>query len=825
MTNVFTSLKKILDLELQRGCQNDAVVGGLDRYAEQWQSQAIDATSGREQTRRVEQIADALMGYPLLPGGARRSTIRNIQESLSSLSQDRSKAQSVARDKRKREGARESEPGQVSPPRSQSPSFTISPLAAPLTSLSGIGPKLSGTLSRLNLNEVGDLLWHLPYRYQDYSNLQPISDLKIGEEVTIRATVWGVRTRRIKGDRKLSTAVLIDGTGKINATFWNPHIDKYLLAEKTYFFSGKISSYMGNRTLESPEFEAVSDDPTHTARIVPVYPLTEGLSARVLRKHIRQVVDTWAEKLPDPLPASLRQRLGYPSVGDALQQVHFPDSVDALDKARKRLAFDELLVIQLGVLGQHRTWQSKPAQPLAFDSVQRRAFLKILPFTLTQAQQRVLADVDRDITNDYPMTRLLQGDVGSGKTVIAAAAMWTAVCNGAQAALMAPTEILAEQHNRKLHEQFAQLAHPVYGRPLQVAMLTGSVSGKKREALLGALAVGDIDILIGTHALIQEHVQFHDLALIVVDEQHRFGVNQRSALREKGAELNLPDEAGIYKTPHTLVMSATPIPRTLALTIYGDMDVSAIDELPPGRQPIKTYWIKAEVRPRVYTFIRQQVFEGRQVFVIYPLVEESDRLEDVGAAIAEHKRLDTKVFPDLRVGLLHGRLSGKQKDEIMRAFAVGGYDILVSTAVVEVGIDIPNASVILIENAERFGLAQLHQFRGRVGRGPHQSYCILVSDPNSDQGIERMRAMERTQDGFELAEVDLRMRGPGEFFGSRQSGLPDLKLARMSDARLLELARNEAEALLDADPDLSQPDHHLLSQRLSEYWSQELDLS
>ena len=438
----------------------------------------------------------------------------------------------------------------------------------------------------------------------------------------------------------------------------------------------------------------------------------------MLRKHIRQVVDTWAEKLPDPLPEPLRRRLGYPGVGDALQQVHFPDSVDALDRARKRLAFDELLVIQLGVLGQHRAWQSKPAEPLTFGIEQRRAFLKTLPFTLTQAQQRVLADVDRDITHAYPMTRLLQGDVGSGKTVIAAAAMWATVCNGAQAAIMAPTEILAEQHYRKLLEQFAQLTHPLQDRPVQVALLTGSVSGKKREALLDALAAGDIDILIGTHALIQEHVQFHDLALIVVDEQHRFGVNQRSALREKGAELNLPDEEGVYKTPHTLVMSATPIPRTLALTIYGDMDVSAIDELPPGRQPIKTYWIKPDVRARVYKFIHQQVREGRQAFVIYPLVEESDRLEDVGAAIAEHKRLDTKVFPDLRVGLLHGRLSGKQKDEIMRAFAAGDYDILVSTAVVEVGIDIPNASVILIENAERFGIAQLHQFRGRVGRGP-----------------------------------------------------------------------------------------------------------
>ncbi|NOZ70450.1 MAG: ATP-dependent DNA helicase RecG, partial [Chloroflexi bacterium] len=483
--------------------------------------------------------------------------------------------------------------------------------------------------------------------------------------------------------------------------------------------------------------------------------------------------------------------------------------------------FDELLIIQLGVLGQRRAWQELPAQPLPLDEAHLQTFLEKLPFQLTQAQQRVLADIRRDIAHPYPMTRLLQGDVGSGKTVIAATAMWAAVCNGAQAALMAPTEILAEQHFRKFQELFGQLLHPRRGWPLRVDLLTGSVTGQKRQELLDALAAGDSDILIGTHALIQETVQFHNLALIVVDEQHRFGVNQRAALREKGASLN----ENASNTPHTLVMSATPIPRTLALTIYGDMDVSAIDELPPGRKPIKTYWVKPDARPRIYQFIREQVAAGRQAFIIYPLVDESDRLEDVKAAIAEHKRLQTEVFPQLNLGLLHGRLSGKEKDAIMRAFAGGEYHILVSTAVVEVGIDIPNASVILIENADRFGLAQLHQFRGRVGRGSHASYCILVSQPKSDESSKRMRAMEQSQDGFELAEIDLRMRGPGEFFGTRQSGLPDLRLARLSDTRLLEIARREAEAILAQDPHLSHPDHALLAQQTTEFWTQEMDLS
>jgi ATP-dependent DNA helicase RecG len=364
---------------------------------------------------------------------------------------------------------------------------------------------------------------------------------------------------------------------------------------------------------------------------------------------------------------------------------------------------------------------------------------------------------------------------------------------------------------------------------LRVDLLTGSVTGKKRQELLAALAAPDpaarTDILIGTHALIQENVVFHDLAVIVVDEQHRFGVAQRSALREKGAAFNLATAPGANNTPHTLVMSATPIPRTLALTIFGDMDVSAIDELPPGRQPIKTYWIKPEARNRVYKFIEAQVAAGRQAFIIYPLVEESEAMGDVGAAVAEHGRLQAKVFPKLKVGLLHGRLSGKEKDAVMRAFAAGEYHILVSTAVVEVGIDIANATVMLIENAERFGLAQLHQFRGRVGRGAHASYCVLVSDPGSDTSAERLRAMEHSQDGFALAEIDLQLRGPGEFFGSRQSGLPDLKLAQISDARLLELARREAEAILARDPTLSQPDHQLLAQQTAAFFAQTIDLS
>ena len=833
MTTAIDTLRNILALEARRGYKNDAVLGGLDRLAESWEPKARAEVASDDAAARVAEIAGMLRDYPQLPAGARASTVRHLQgllDELARASRRRGKRATARRGggarARKDESAKgEEREGARARRRAPKPRFTDSPLEAPLTTLPGIGPKLAETLARLGLTQVGDLLWHLPARYQDYSQLRTIKELRIGEEVTVRATVHSLFSRRTRTGKKLTTAKLFDKTGTIQAHFWNPYIQKYLFPERTYYFSGKIKSVSGQRVLDNPEFELASDDPTHTARIVPIYPLTEGLSPRVLRKHIRQVVETWADRLPDPLPRALRQRLGFPAIGQALRQIHFPENEEALQRARRRLAFEELLVIQLGVLGQHRAWQSKPAQPIHLSDDLLTPFLDLLPFQLTAAQQRALAEIRADLARDFPMTRLLQGDVGSGKTVIAAAAMWAAAVNNAQAALMAPTEILAEQHHRKLADLFSQLVHPHKGWPVRVELLTGSVQGKKREAILAALAAGEIDLLIGTHALIQEGVRFHDLAVVVVDEQHRFGVAQRAALREKGAQFNDPAGPGAGKTPHTLVMSATPIPRTLALTIYGDMDVSVIDELPPGRQPIETYWVKPDKRARIYNFIRKQVEEGRQAFIIYALVEESERLEEVGAAVAEHKRLQEKVFPDLRVGLIHGRMTGREKDGVMRAFAAGEYDVLVSTAVVEVGIDVPNASVMVIENADRFGLSQLHQFRGRVGRGPYRSYCILIADPKTATGAERMRAMARTQDGFELAEIDLRMRGPGEFFGSRQSGLPDLRLARLSDMRLLMLARQEAQAILDADPDLTQPEHRLLAQRAADFFAQDMDLS
>jgi ATP-dependent DNA helicase RecG len=488
-----------------------------------------------------------------------------------------------------------------------------------------------------------------------------------------------------------------------------------------------------------------------------------------------------------------------------LLQVHFPDSQSSLEAARKRLAFDELFLLQLGLLKQKQQWRAETGRAFAVDASLLSAFIQSLPYPLTDAQRRVITEIVQDLRTDRPMSRLLQGDVGSGKTAVAAAAMFLAAQSGYQAAIMAPTEILAEQHFRNLTSLFAPINQRGIPHPINVRLLTGSTPTADRETILAEIAAGGVNVVVGTHALIQETVTFHDLALAVVDEQHRFGVAQRAALRQKGFN------------PHVLVMTATPIPRTLALTLYGDLDLSVIDQLPPGRQPIETRIILPTERERAYAFIRTQIEKGQQAYIICPLVEESDKIE-AKAAIDEHARLQKHVFPHFQLGLLHGRLKPGEKDEAMRAFANNDTQILVSTSVVEVGIDVPNATTIMIEGAERFGLSQLHQFRGRVGRGEHQSYCLLQTDAIASDISERLKAVESTNDGFVLAEKDLELRGPGQFFGTRQSGLPDMHLTTVTDARLIDLARREAETLLAHDPELSVAENQLLAQRLSEFW-------
>jgi ATP-dependent DNA helicase RecG len=535
---------------------------------------------------------------------------------------------------------------------------------------------------------------------------------------------------------------------------------------------------------------------------------------------MKGVIDQWAWQVEDFLPPELKQRCNLLELPQAISQAHYPEDEAVKDRARVRLAFDELFVLQLGVLSKKRDWQeSQPGSPFSIKTSVLDAFLKSLPFELTSAQQKVLKELLADLQKPRPMSRLLQGEVGSGKTVVATAALLMAAANGYQGAFMAPTEILAEQHFTTIGQLLSRVGHQeegegylcsysgVLSHPLTVALLIGDITQVRKQELQQRIASGEVDIIIGTHALIQKGVEFSRLGFAVVDEQHRFGVTQRSALRQKGF------------SPHVLVMTATPIPRTLALTLYGDLDLSVIDQLPPGRQVVKTKWLKPGQRQSAHAFIHRQVASGRQVFIICPLIEESEAIQ-ARAAIAEYQRLSEEVFPELRLGLLHGRMSAAEKDKVMRRFRSGELDILVSTPVVEVGIDVPNATVMLVESADRFGLSQLHQFRGRVGRGTEQSYCMLLAQNPSEVARQRLDIIEKVQDGFQLAEEDLRLRGPGEFFGTRQSGLPDLRMAKLSDVALLELARSEAIKLFQTDPSLEKTEHHLLAKELARVWPQ-----
>ena len=698
-------------------------------------------------------------------------------------------------------------------------------LDAPLTVLRGIGPRQAENLKRLNLQTMGDALYFFPRRYVDYSQLKPINRLEYGEEVTLIATVWDTGQKRIQGGRSvLIKSVLSDGSGTMEVTWFNqPWLTNKLTPGRQVQIAGRVTQYLGRLTLQSPVLEDIDKESLNTGRIVPVYPLTKDVSGNIMRRWMYEAVGYTAPKATDPLPEGIRSRAKLLPLSEALLQIHFPDSPEMLAAARKRLAFDEMFLLQLGVQRQRMEWKAETATPLRVFDELLNGLIATLPYELTGAQKRAVADVCSDLSRPTPMNRLLQGDVGSGKTAVAALAMAVAVGAGAQAALMAPTAILAEQHYRNFSALLTSHQTPgVSETPgvsiasdqtlsvSNIALLLGATPDSEKKRLYDGLREGTIQIVIGTQALIQDKVEFANLGLMVVDEQHRFGVAQRAKLRNKGGN------------PHVLVMTATPIPRTLALTVYGELELSIIDEMPPGRLPVDTRIVYVNERERAYAFLRQQIQQGRQAYVICPLVEESEKIE-AKAAVDEYERLQSQVFPDLSLGLLHGRMKADEKDEVMTKFREGEVQVLVSTSVVEVGVDVPNASTVLIEGATRFGLSQLHQLRGRVGRGAHQSYCLLGSeyganDQNAQTANARLIAMEQTQNGFVLAEKDLELRGPGEFLGTRQSGFGDLKLAKLTDLPLIDAARREAVALLEADSQLAKPEHVLLAERLTEFW-------
>lgn len=673
-------------------------------------------------------------------------------------------------------------------------------LATDVRYIKGIGEQRAKALSKLGITTLRDLIAWFPRKYDDRRQTKRIVDLIPGESACVAAMIASPPTvSHIRKGMDLVKVRAVDESGVLDVTFFNQTWLKNQLHQgETYIFYGKAEGNLLRKTMASPIVEQEGRG-EFTGRIVPIYPLTAGVSQLILSRSIRQGLDACADILPDILPNEIRQTHHLCRIGYAYENIHFPEDEKALDLARRRLAFEELFLFTIGLKRLRNRRETVSVPPCG--NVDMNAFYAMLPFTLTNAQKRCVEEALSDMRSGIPMNRLCQGDVGSGKTMVAAACVYFMVKNNRQAALMAPTEILAQQH-------YNGLAPLLESMGIRCALLTGSTKTATKRSISAQLAAGEIDFAIGTHALITESVEFSNLGLVVTDEQHRFGVAQRSALSAKGQH------------PHTLVMSATPIPRTLALILYGDLDVSIIDELPPGRQPIETFAVPGSYHPRLYNFIRKLVAEGRQAYIVCPMVEVNDELPDERKAVMEYaKMLQTEVFPDLRVSFVHGKMKPKEKEAVMSAFAGHETDILVSTTVIEVGVDVPNAAVMVIENAERFGLSQLHQLRGRVGRGKHQSYCILVSDNKNEETKERLKVMTKTADGFKIAEEDLRLRGPGDFFGVRQHGLPGLKIADIGcDTKLLREAQEAAENLLKQDPDLAA--HPVTAQRVTELFTQ-----
>jgi ATP-dependent DNA helicase RecG len=695
-------------------------------------------------------------------------------------------------------------------------------LLTPIQYVKGVGPRLAKLFEKKEIRTVEDALYFLPRCYEDRRNLRKISELKVGQKETGFGEILlsGVAFYQNKRKR-IFEAVVGDGSGVITLKWFHGQ-ERYLKGRfkkgKKLIFSGEVRYFNLQKEIHHPDVEIVEgdieEDYLNFKRIVPIYSETEGLHQRTLRRLMKTILEGYADELSSPIPQEILQRQNLIDFSEAFQKVHFPPDGESLEllnlqrsNGHRRIIFDEFFFLELGMALKRRGMALEPGISFRTEGHLSKRLLNLLSFQLTRAQQRVWDEIREDLERPHPMNRLIQGDVGSGKTVVALLACLHVVEGGYQAAIMAPTEVLAEQHYLNLHRWMEPLG-------VRVALLTSSIKGSEKEDLYQRIKKGEVQLVIGTHAVIQEAVEFHQLGLAIIDEQHKFGVVQRGLLKKKG------------ENPDVLVMTATPIPRTLAMTIYGDLNVSLIDEMPPGRMPIETRIYPESARAKVYRILDEEVRKGRQVFIVYPLVEESEKLQ-LRDATRMAEQLQKEEFPEFRIGLLHGRMKSEEKEAIMMEFKEGKIQILVATTVIEVGIDIPNASVMVVEHAERFGLSQLHQLRGRIGRGRYASKCILLTQyRSSEEAKVRLRAMERTTDGFQIAEEDLALRGPGEFFGTRQSGLPDFRAAHiLRDTPILIEARKEAFQIVEKDPALMQPSHGRLKNVLAKRWRGRLELA
>ncbi len=691
-------------------------------------------------------------------------------------------------------------------------------LSTPIQYIKGVGPKLASLLEKKGIRTVEDALYFIPREYQDRREIRKMSRVEIGKVETVTGEVLGVDIVGFKGGRKKVFEVMVgDGSGVIVGKWFRFNLQfmkgRYKKGDRV-IMTGEVRAFGGQREMHHPDIEPFDDtDKLNFGRIVPVYSLTEGLGEKTLRKIISLVIAGYADNVIDGIPPGIVRDRGVMPLNEAVKKVHFPGSTEDIgtlmagrSPALRRLVFDEFFFLELGMALRHKGVTMEKGIPMIDTGELTGRLRKLLPFALTVAQERVIGDIKSDMASAHPMNRLVQGDVGCGKTIVAFISLLIAVENGYQAVIMAPTELLAEQHYLNIHRFTESLG-------IKTALLTSGIRGKEREAMLSGIRSGVVGIVIGTHSVIQQAVEFKSLGLAIIDEQHRFGVVQRGIIKKKG------------DNPHILVMTATPIPRTLAMTVYGDLDISVIDEMPPGRSPVETRIYSEKERERVYAVIRKEVEAGRQAYVVYPLVEESEKTDLMDATNMAARLKD--AFPGFNIGLLHGRMRTEEKEGVMKGFKDKEIDILVATTVIEVGIDVPNATVMVIEHAERFGLSQLHQLRGRVGRGSHRSLCLLLAQyKRSEDAWKRLKVMEESTDGFKIAEVDLEIRGPGDFLGTRQSGMPDFRVGSIiRDARILDEAKTAAFSVVGDDPDLARPENSILREVLRDRWKGRLELA
>lgn len=784
------TFKNILEQELASNFDDGVVIGGIDAFIEKWEIE-------------LSLLLDDFPIYSNLSKSERESWIILVLKKINKINFSQNTIKTGTHSFVKTQGKKTSK---------RSVKLTDS-----VYQIEGITRRniSESNLSKLNIDSIKDLLYFVPKRHNDFGDICKVADLKPGLDQTILVNVWEGSVKKVRQSLWSIKVIVGDDTGNIACNWFRHGYKKpYLLSAfksgTKLVISGKTSLFAGRITFQSPEYELVNEGNTslvHTSGLVPVYPTVEGVTQRRIRSLVKKAVDLMANKLNDYLPNSIKTDLDFMGLSDAIKNIHYPQTKQDYAEARRRLAFDEFFVLQITVLMKKLSSKlDNQALKVNIDSKKIEKFVDLLPFELTSSQNLVIGEIMNDLKDDSTMNRLLQGDVGSGKTVVALIAALVMVLDGYQVAFMAPTEILAQQHYATLYrlfsfgeiieseENFVVLHLPGFDNRITIGLLIGSIKQSSRKYIVGKLNDNQIDIIVGTHALIQKDIRIPKMGLAVVDEQHRFGVQQRAALRNKG------------ENPNLLVMSATPIPRSLNLTVYGDLDISILKELPVGRKEIKTVFINDEDRIKAYEFTRQQVEKGRQAFVLCPLIEESEILQ-TKAATEEYGKLVSEIYPELNVGLLHGRMKLIEKEQVMIEFQNHNIDILVCTPVIEVGIDIPNATVMIIDGADRFGLAQLHQIRGRVGRGEFQSYCVLISDAPSENAQIRLKFLESSNDGFELAEEDLKLRGPGDYLGTRQSGLPNFKVAQLSDLDILHLARQKASELLSLDPKLQHVDN------------------